>query len=254
MSFGDLIGYLVVALVILGPWIAGLLKKAADADKKNKARLEERQQGGGASQKRLDDLAARRRAELRAQAQARQQGAAAPSGGVDPSNLTMAERIARARAKAQYENRQTQIQQETPPGREAESAARQRAEAEAAARRRAEQEAQARQQEQRRAAERQDAQRRAERSARQKAEAARRQRVERSRRARESQRVQAAVTPRPAARSAKPQAIVLEPMTPIDEAGGLVFDRQSLRQAIILKEVLDRPVALRDPTQNDALL
>ncbi|MEM9252452.1 MAG: hypothetical protein AAGB29_08895 [Planctomycetota bacterium] len=89
------LGGIIVVLVFLGPVIASIIRSIA------KAQQDSSDEGGPEPSPR-EDLAARRRAELSGR------GASARTGG-DPSNMTMAERIARARAKAQYEQRSSDL-------------------------------------------------------------------------------------------------------------------------------------------------
>ncbi|MEM6334725.1 MAG: hypothetical protein AAF823_15435 [Planctomycetota bacterium] len=105
---GGWLGAIIVLLAVFGPIIANVLKEAGKANDRRKA-SESSDGDGRTSRERLDDLAARRRAELSGRAQAGLgTGGGAPAGG-DPGNLTMAERIARARAKAQYERRSADL-------------------------------------------------------------------------------------------------------------------------------------------------
>lgn len=227
-----------------------------------------------------DEAAARRREELRQLAQGRMQAGArpAPPTQAEPTNLSMAERIARARAKEQYQARveamrqgspappeQTQPQTAEPSSRRggrARVAERQaRREAETAARR----EAELREVARREAAHREAARRRAEIDAQ----------AERQRRAQQQAQRRPAQRPQPTTPLPPPQPTTPRPRTHVEHSQARDDDRiarqtllgtmpasevsrgaggrgtaallrgRSLREAFILKEVLDKPVALR---------
>ena len=95
-------------IVIIGASIVGSM--IGNVKKKSQA---QRKRDEGHNPQQLEEMAARRRAELRQQAGSRMQtpGSHPSGGGDEPGNLTMAERIARARAKAQYEQRSQRVQQ-----------------------------------------------------------------------------------------------------------------------------------------------
>lgn len=323
----DLIIAAIGTIIIVGSWIANALKNM----KEEKARQERRQQGGlksetstSASQQssgrqRLEELAAQRRREMQQQAEAqrsrydpRRGGAAGSgtasgggaSGGREPSNLTMAERIARARAKAQYQQRSEDLRsgsrakpaEPTDQRRSAEDelAERRRREAqqarqEQAERRKREQQQAQEAERQRKQREAQERQRREERARhdREQAEREKQRRQQRDdRTASHSQSPRSTPSRTPPARqgvgaagstggmhapridlAARHQDVSLTEVgsglaSPSQRlsyrtagqagvvqgfTGKLHFDRQSLRDAIIMKEVIDKPVGLRDP-------
>ena len=262
----------VFVVIVFGSAIANLIKKWLETKEQNK-----RQTQGGEHQSgsRLDDLAARRREQLQAAARQRQQPSAqtrqARPGGTDPANLSMAERIARARAQAQYNKRSQKLQQGTSP-----QAASSRAQDTAAQQMRQQQAAQ---QQARRAQEAAQQQARAQQQqARQ--QQARAQQQARQRAAPQPPQRQAAPVPQrrrsrtstPTLRQTRRMRISTTKHKPID-AGKSVVHRHvpeaspgaiaphlllagerldakmlaphALRQAILLKEILDKPLALR---------
>lgn len=213
-----------------------------------------------------EDLAARRREQLRelarqrAQAggQAAQRPAAAGSAAQEPTNLTMAERIARARAKQQYAERSRQLQQ--PP---TES---QRREQPDVVRREAERRQRQMQAEQRRA----EQLRARTNEANQRREAARRAAEQQRAIQRRPERPSQFPTPRPSetrrpsqvSEAPAPQVARLGNLTaapPVDvpaagvRRGGLVLNARSLRDAVILSEILGKPVSMRDPASEPTL-
>lgn len=100
-AWNDYIGLMLVGAMVIGSWIANMKKKGA----------EQRKRDEGPASMEPQEVAARRREQSRqasrSRVQASQGGSSAgySAGGAEPGNLTMAERIARARAKAQYEQR-----------------------------------------------------------------------------------------------------------------------------------------------------
>ncbi|MEM0913025.1 MAG: hypothetical protein AAGK09_00265 [Planctomycetota bacterium] len=91
------IGAVIFVLLIVGSIVANIVRASQKANQEGSSEEE------GSQPSRPEDLAARRRAEMSGR------GVSARTGGGDPSNMTMAERIARARAKAQYEQRSADL-------------------------------------------------------------------------------------------------------------------------------------------------
>lgn len=292
-DWGELIGIGIILLVTFGSAVGSWLKKQAEA--REAARRQER---GLMSPHTLDeegnppartdrvatmgDAASQRREQLRELARQRaqmhvggQRGGAAVGGGRGPAgqpqNLTMAERIARARAQEEYARRaddlqaqaerarrEAQVQQAQDEAvRRQRQAAREKMQREAAARQRAAQQQRARAQQQQ-----QQASARPRRSQTQRpaapirqvgqaaaggatampsAEARRRQQAKPSAARRSSRRVTAAA-PAEASLVAGPSPLNLASMA-----------RQSLRDAFVLKEILDRPVGMREPGEHGLL-
>ncbi len=285
----DVIVGAIGVVIVVGSMIANWFKTQAEARKQ-----QDTAEGKAGAPRDLDELAARRRAELQAQARAQRQGTAgtqAPGVGGspgEPGNLTMAERIERARAKEAYRQRAEQMRsgggsrQEGPAPAERPAAAQAKAQQAAAERRRREL-AQAEEQRQRQLAEarRRHAQAEAEAqrgssppAARPGRQASSRTRGGRSTQASRRVATQGSVQTKAAAslydletaeRQAKEkQGIAIEVAKPaparaasevIPPQGRLIRGRQlgillsnqmTLRQAVILKEVFDRPLALRE--------
>lgn len=273
----EVIIYGIGAVIFVGSMISSSLSK----NKKKGGGAKRRPRGGRADsggRPSMDDLAAKRRRELQQKAQQRRQGGGSPPsrpgspGGPtpDPSNMTMAERIARARAKQQYEQRAQGQPRRGPslPSPDEVEAERQRRQAAALQRR--DQEAALARQEQRVRAQREADEARRQQAARQ--QAARQQAARRAKPSRPAR----PAAPRPGHGINVPDHEevhrLLEDASPpagatevgIAEIGSgrkrrrrgkssrsslIDFDRLSradLRRALILKEVLDKPVALRD--------
>jgi len=236
-----IIGLIVVVFIVLS-YIVKAIKKEVDTVKK-RSESDERDTGPQTTtaKERLDALAARRREELRRLSQQRP---------TEPTNLTMPERVDRERARAQYQARAEQLKGyrepapvelepidmpepvRTPtvdPEREAREMARQRAAAE-----RARRVAAARQQQ-------------GEVAAARRAEAERRAAAARRRREEERQEdvpvvvLENVVEPAPA-KLGKPQGRQAR-------SRWAKPSRQTLRDALIFKEILDPPLALRPPQE-----
>lgn len=260
----DLITLGIFLIFVVGGWIASALKKAEET--RQARRAAERQSEGAAPLRRtgertrldevverrrrqLEEIAARRRGRTRPEGDgvAARSGAAGPT--MEPGNLTAAERAARERAKQQYQAR-------------AEMLRRQREAAEREAAQRIERE----QRQRERAAE----------LARQAEEVKRQRELARQQRARQGQRstrpisrrgnvatvrpagasteggisgtrapVEAAAISAPGGTTAKSAHAATKPI----RLAGMRLGRQALRQALVMKEILDPPVALRDPYQ-----
>lgn len=244
----DLVMYGVLALIVIGSWIANAAKKYSQEQEERKRQLQRMlRDAKQEDQADLDALTQRQRQDLQTITQQRMEiSAQQPSS--EPTNLTMAQRIARARAKAQYEQRARQLRQaqqqqqrpqaisglQTPPP-DLQAQARMRAQAQAAQRARQQQELalrrallQAQQEAQRRAQE-QRRQQMLRQQAQQQALARRRQQ--------EQLGLERVAPPMSLVQPAKPKRSTLRigPITP-----------QSLAQAVILKEILDPPLALRE--------
>jgi hypothetical protein len=259
----DLVGVAILAVVMIGSAVASAVNKHREkkqAEERIRVRQEKVRQPV-----RLDDEGLPRRQ---------------PGGSTEPTNLTMAERIERVRAKAAYEERARQLreaqggaqpvaqmarreeaEEAVARRREAEPMARQRSEAERVARQREEQAAQA-ELARRRAAEqvRQQAQLQAQR-AQQRAS----QQLPQAGAAQRAPQRRAPIAPAPAMREApRPsrameaaqQATVMRAVAARQAgakgAAAVVAGQlrgRNLRDAIVLKEILDRPLALRDPSE-----
>lgn len=272
MGWDTIIWIGIAVVVTAGSAIGNWMKQRAEREKAQQAADRRRHSAGSTGKGDLDDVAARRREQLRQMSQRQQSQARAggvsggAAGGGEPTNLTMAERIARARAKAQYEQRAEGLRDrgrsepaQTPRAEgESQAAADRRREQAQLEQRRRQQQAQRRQREaaesraeqQQRAQQaqqrqRQQAAQRQKQLAQQRAAAQRRQRAESMRVAEEHGPIDAgeSVVQRhvPDAEPVPvPELIEVEPVSLSK------MNRASWRRAIILKEVLDRPVALRD--------
>ena len=273
----EIIIYAIATVILVGSWVANLLRK----------QHEERQaqtRGGGdagdprTTRQRLDELAAKRREELRAQAQARRERddtniatrrSASRQPDTQPQNLTMAERAERERARAQYEERARRLREQQQKAAQRQSrqgppqAARQAQQAQPsastargggaaaqveAARRRAQRDEAERQKAQIRARQ-EAAKRKADEEARRRARLrerresatpveqppeAQRQRIQRRRDSSELfARHAGAYTKHTATR---------HPKFPFVTA-------RTLREAVVMREILDRPRAARDPIE-----
>ncbi len=242
----DFIWIGIVVVSIVGSMIGNVLKQ----------QKEKRDREVGGSEE-LEEMAARRREQLRQatrqrgqpQAQAPQTGGTASG---EPGNLTMAERIARARAKAQYQQRGQSS------GRSAEQA---QAQAQAQLQRR-QRMAQAQQQQQAQQQARQRAQQQARLRAQQQAQQrARQQRAQAHAQVQAKARQQGTLLhdqlpsqQQPASqptrtvrspRRVKPRPAPVPASAIIGRDTGRVLSHANLRQAVILKEILDKPLALR---------
>jgi len=198
LGFNDLVFYAFLGLFVVGPWIAKVLKQAGQQPNAPKGRkrpaVSKRPQG--------DPLAGQRRGPITPRP--------TPTGRAEPANLTMAQRVERARARAVYNQRSRQLQH-PPPG------ARQTVSLPLEAPPPTQQPRPTRQ----------------EQPARQ---PSLRQQLE-------TEHAQGVVHRHvPDAHSPAREAT---PAKPLDISG------QALRRAIVLKEILDRPVALRDSSAND---
>ncbi len=110
-SMTEVIWAAIVTIIFIGSWIANKIKDAGsqtvtdstDDDESNNIRLEE--------------LATRRRSQLQRRAEGGQGAASRPGqpASADPKNLTLAERIERARARAQYAQRAKSLRREVRP-------------------------------------------------------------------------------------------------------------------------------------------
>lgn len=193
----------------------------------------------------VDEMAARRREQLQELARRRQRA----MGQGQPTNLTAGQVEERTRAKATYEARAQELR------RAAEAQARRQQELEQARIRR-EREAQARSQRERVRGQR-EAQRRAQLQAQQRAQAAQRQQAQAAaaRRSRlgagvvqgvahptEDHDIGESVVHRQVSDAEMPVEVTTVPLL-----FGKPLNRLSLREAFVLKELLDKPVALRDP-------
>lgn len=251
-AWQDWIWIVVIGATVVGSWI-GNLKKQSN---------EQRKRDEGPNSLELEEMASRRREQLRQVSGSRAQtpGGGGASGG-EPGNLTMAERIARARAKAQYEQRaQGAGQSSQPPQVQAPNEAQRRA----LAQRQAElehrqQAAHAQQQSQQQA--RQQTQQRAQQQSQQQA---RRQRAQAHARAQAKARQRGVLvhenvavpeptesTTRRIVKDRPDRSRAKQPaLTPQVGAVGPILSgsmsRSELRRAIVLNEVLGKPIAMRE--------
>ena len=114
MEFDKIVVYSIGTIILVGSWIANLLKKQAEQRKADEIQLRRTSESSPPSEAAgstdRQTLAEHRREQLRQMTRQRAQppdpGRAGP---VEPANLTMAERISRARAKAQYERRAREL-------------------------------------------------------------------------------------------------------------------------------------------------
>lgn len=249
----DLIAPVIIGAVFLGSLIGKVKSKSQ----------EQRKLDEGPNAAELEQMAARRREQLRHASRGRAQASrggdmagGASGGGGEPGNLTMAERIARARAKAQYEQR---AQASSRPAQQPQAQVPNEAQRRALAQRQAEldrrrQAARAQQQAQQRA--RQQAQQRVQQQAHQ-------QRAQAHARAQAQARQRGTLihenvaVPEPTESttrrivSRKQERSVQRPVSRVSqEPTGTILtsalSRNDLRKAIILNEVLGKPIALRD--------
>ncbi len=258
-AWQDWIWIVVIGATVIGSWI-GNLKKQSN---------EQRKRDEGPNALELNEMAARRREQLRQASRGRAQGVGGESAGGQsgrasgvPGNMTMAERIARARAKAQYEQRgqdtghSAQRSQAQVPN-EAQRRTLAQRQAEREHRREA---AHAQQQAQQRA--RQQAQQRAQQQTQQQT---RRQRAQAHARAQAQARQRGALihevvaVPEPTEsttrrivkdRPVKSRVTQTPQKTPQGGSVGPVLSgsmsRSELRRAIVLNEVLGKPIAMRE--------
>ncbi len=247
-GWDDWIWLILVGATVIGSWIGNIKKQS-----QKQRRIDE-----GPAADELEAMAARRREELRRQAQQRSR----LSGSDEPGNLTMAERIARARAKAQYEERARSISDRSPEQAPNEAQRRALAEHQAELERRR-QAARARQQARLRA------QQQAQRQARQQAQLRAQQQQVRQRAQAHAQAVARARqrgvlihehAPAPKPTESQTRRLVPEKPTPVqslrptrvtgkDSSQRLInsadLTPRELRRAIVLNEVLGKPLALR---------
>lgn len=264
----DVIGIVVTLLIMFGAAIGNFLKQSREKREAIRRQQERREQTelrtqlprgeASAAPASLDDVAARRREQLRELARQRQQASStpptapqrpqhAPAGSADPTNLTMAERVTRARAKAQYEQRAQEMrsQQAEAARRQGEVAQRQRDDT----RQRTERDT-------RRQREARERATRAEEEARRRA--AQRQPLAQPRREEQAApavtaAVQLAAMERTADAAYRMQPGGTAPRARGAAAGALAFNATSLRQAFILKELLDPPLSMRDAAAGSQL-
>lgn len=134
MNMQDLIVWGVVGVVFFGSWVANAMKKANEQREMRELERRIKQNTGGRSAQAdgpgetttsgssamsAEELAARRRQQLQALAKKRGQGRGTQKKiltrskpGEEPQNLTMAQRIERAKAKAQYRERAARLAQQ----------------------------------------------------------------------------------------------------------------------------------------------
>ncbi|MEO0474459.1 MAG: hypothetical protein AAF085_00625 [Planctomycetota bacterium] len=250
----------IITIIIVVAWVVrGIAAVMGDQDSAQKKRP-------GRSLEEWDEMQAERRAQLSDKQQTRTE-ARPETLAQNPAQMTMAERIelARQRARAQAGLAPQDSADSDTQRREqarAEQQARQQREAELQARRqRAEQERAAQQQRAQRERAQQQRRRQAQQEAEQQAQRQRRSRQQqrRTRPAKAttgSQREQAVSRSQQRVRQSRVQPAAAQ-QPPTTESGFSVqslkkLDRKALKQAFIMKELLDKPIALRDP-QSDLL-
>lgn len=246
------LGGIIILVIVVGGWIVKAIS-AANESKQNKGRRP------GKPRLDYEALAERRRQELQRQAQQRraQQGRVQPTQVQqrDPATMSMAERIEMARQRdVQRRGQPTAVDEQAQALREAQERAQQQARAQAE-RARQEQAAQQRRAQQRKLQQQQRARQQnqpAPRSAVKQAAAAGRRRRDLSTVGEDALRKHQASHDRVLSKQTASDAQARELAAnlgrhkrrkPLLDFGKL--NRRSLRQAIVLKEVLDPPVALR---------
>ena len=255
------IGLIITIILVVGWVIKGLSAVMGNEEQGKKPT--------GRSLEEWEAMQAKRRAAMSEQQKSMREGRADVSQ-QNPTQMTMAERIELARQRARQ---QAGLQAQGDD--QAEALRRARAQAEQKARQQREQAAQqqraeqaARQQRAKRAQERAQRERRqAQQRAEQEAQARRQRRTKQQRRSKPKQPARATTGSRREGVVAESMKRIHEghahagpkltkltsPTRPIGAAASIgTLDRDSLRKAFIMKELLDKPVALRN-TQNDLL-
>lgn len=299
IDWGALIWIGVVLFVTFGSAVGNWLKKQAEAREAARRREQALMSphtlaGQGRSGSRRDgatpgDAASRRAEQLRELARQRTQMSTADSarapGATQPRNLTMAERIARARAQEEYARRAAELQSQAgrggqpTPQQQAQQEAARRQRVAAAAKMQREQAARQRAAQQRARAQhptpQPSPQRPQPRPASSQQSGARSRTSQTQRSASGSRRMATPAAAAPAKRApAAPRRSsggssnqggarrAPRISSPVAAAGGAQapsvtrlagLSRQSLRQAFVLKEILDRPVAMREPGDHGLL-
>lgn len=276
---GELIGLAIALILMVGSGVVNWVRKQREETEARRRQQEGREQRELRTQLPRSEVAPgagdavrARREQLRQLAlQRQQQGGVPPVAApapVEPTNLSMAERIARARAKEQYARRAEALRKQqagggrpaAPASRGGQSAAeRERAIAMERARREARARAEAEMAQAQRQRQLQQQAQHAQQEARRRAAAAARksgagpqpgtgvQREQRLRRLVSLPGVAGAAAERAAGVSSARSAV----RAPMGVSFGL--DHRSIRQAIVFKEILDRPLALRGPEQSQIL-
>jgi len=247
-AWDDYIWLMLVGATVIGSWISNMKKKGEAQRKRDEGPASMEQQ----------EVAARRREQLReasrSRVQASQGGSSAGysagggSSGGEPGNLTMAERIARARAKAQYEQR---AQGSVPPAQRSQPQVPNEAQRRALAQRQAELQ---RRQQVAQVQANQRAQQQAQQQARLQAQQQRAQAQARQRGVLLHDHTQAPGPTESTTRRLVPSTSTPKrppsPPAARPAASRLLtsasLSRDDLRRAIVLNEVLGKPVALRD--------
>ena len=256
-DFQELISAAVVIIIIFGSTIGGVIKEYLK--KRNQSR--ESSGDGGAAE--LDERLAQRRRQRTSRP-----GGVAREGEREPENLSMADRIARARAKQQYQQRQggqgdaaTPGQQRHGPtthpqaGAHTEEQLRMQKQAELARRQKQQAELERRRMQQRKMLEQQQQvelkrQRSAEEFARQQQLERTRQKQARMAAARKRAQQKLEQQQQEQRRGKTHAAGSAGEKSLMDFAG---MDMGELRRAIVLKEILDKPVGLREPDESALL-
>lgn len=278
----ELVLGVIMVIVLVGSWVANRVKEQQEESAREQRGL--RRGSSGEAKVDLDEVAAQRREQLRQMARQRMQqggrgasasqgGAASGGGGQDLSSLSMAERIARARAAGRGESADQSPDLRQSGWEDQQAEARRRAE-------QREQERRRREQEERREVQRRE---RAEAERRRQTEARRREREQQAQQRARQQRRQA--QQRQARQQRQTQQVTArrqEAIAPITDEGGARQSRgqvsratkpgprvwgartaggpsahlmamlhgPGLRDAMVLKEILDRPIALREPAND----
>ena len=246
LILSDIIFYGMIAVFVVVPWIVKTYKKITQNQTQTPPSStlpgDRTFESSSSHKPNANELAAMRREKLQELAHKRRAAISdrsTPSSQSEPSNLTMAQRVERARAKTQYKKRAQDLQQQRQASQQPQQAAQT-----TTARQRAQQRKLARKQAL--------AQKRA-------------QALQRQHAAAQQQRSAAPQKPTPPKRlvKSKPQLTSFEAEhdqgivhrhvpdapTTVKKKSTPHLQRvgaSSLRQAIVLKEILDRPIALRD--------
>lgn len=244
LDLSDVITLIVFAFFLIGPGLMGIYRWLVKQREKEVAWRERAE--GGDTRTRLDEIAAERRQQLQQQAAARQQTRAQAQARTQasprPGNMSMADRIALARQKAEAQRQGSQPVSRPTPTSHAQQANPQQQAVIEARRRAAQQQALQKQRQQQAALTRKQQQAQA---AAQAAAKAQRERAAMQQRQAAEKRQR-----RPAKRTIQPQTkqaarVVSSDSTETETLRQKLSHRKSLREAIVLREILDRPVSMR---------
>lgn len=248
MDYTEIVIYSIGTVILVGSWISKNLKEQAAGSRDGSTKSPK---PSGARTSLAERLAERGR-QLREQAAQQQQGQRTSIGN-EPTNLTMAERIARDHAAAQYQNRAAKLhrKQELPPGGSIDPLPTSPRTAEPPSSRT----------DSKRDTEQDMARRRAQQSRRQ--TGLDRRRIQKAPSSLGSTPI--SVRDRPPLREDLPARSIPDPIVhrgfpvsvvasghgaAVGPVGKGLRSIHALRRAIVLKEILDRPLALRDPFES----